>query len=554
MTKFGVCILLICCGLSPCRAGAQNPTPPPGLPPVQAPPNNPITADKAVLGKILFWDEQLSSDNTIACGTCHRSGSGGSDPRTGIHPGSDGVYGNGDDRFASPSVIRQDSNRDYTPDPTFGLEPQVTYRRASSMLMAAFFPDALFWDGSATGQFLDPQTGAVSIPTGGALESQAVVPIMAVDEMAHGNRSWSDIAAKLAASEPLRFASNLPADIVGALQGANSSYPALFQAAYGDPAITAERIAFAIATYERTLVPDQAPIDAIRAGQPANTILTPQQEEGMQVFLNQGECHLCHDGQLGSSRDYANIGLRPWQEDSGRMAVTGSFEDRGRFKTPSLRNVGFRSRFMHNGQFSGMAEVIAFYGRGGDFTDGQYDAIGHISLSAMEQQNLTAFVSFAFDDPRVGAETGVFARPTLQSEMSGGSGSTYGPSRVGSGDFAPEWIALAPPLHGNNAYMVGVKAGLGGAGGFLGISQSAAPSGASIGGVPLNISLFNSPLTTVGLTLSGSGDGNGYATFHAPIPDDPSLAGLTLYGQWWVEDPGATNGFSTSRGLQLTVF
>jgi len=526
----------------------------PGLPPVQTPVVNEVTAEKAVLGKILFWDEQLSSDNTVACGTCHRSANGGGDPRAEVHPGSDGIYGNNDDIFGSPSMVRQDSNRDYTIVPTFGLEPQVTYRRASSMIMAAFFPDELFWDGRATGQFVDPQTGDVSISEGGALESQVLVPIMAADEMAHENRDWGQIAAKLASVEPLRFASNLPTDIVRALQGASGSYPALFQAAFGDPAITAERIAFAIATYERTLIPDQAPIDAIRAGQAPSTILTPQQEAGMEVYMGVGQCNLCHKGQTLASPSYANIGLRPWQEDAGRMAITGSFEDRGAFRIPSLRNVGLRNRFMHNGQFTTLDQVIAFYGRGGDFSDGQYDAIGNIFLTSSEQQSLTAFVSVAFDDPRVATETGVFSRPTLQSETGAGTGSSYGQSWAGSGGFTPEWIAVSPPQRGNSAYKVGLKGGLGGATAHLGIAPSAAPSGAFAGGVPLNINLFDPSLTSVTLTLSGSGHGNGHGTFHAPIPDDPSLVGLTLYGQWWVEDPGAVNGFATSNGLQLIVF
>ncbi|MCA8963956.1 MAG: cytochrome-c peroxidase, partial [Planctomycetes bacterium] len=41
------------------------------LPPVPVPSQNPMTPAKVVLGKILFWDEQLSSDDSIACGTCH---------------------------------------------------------------------------------------------------------------------------------------------------------------------------------------------------------------------------------------------------------------------------------------------------------------------------------------------------------------------------------------------------------------------------------------------------------------------------------------------------
>lgn len=554
MPRLAVSSFLICACLAPATLVAQDPVTPPGLPQVQVPPMNPITAEKAVLGKILFWDEQMSSDNTMACGTCHRPGDGGSDPRAAIHPGPDGVYGNGDDRFGSPSIIRQDSSGDYVPDGTFGFERQVTYRHAPSVVMAAFFPDAMFWDGRATGEFIDPQTAAAIIPEGGALESQAVVPLMSGDEMAHGSRNWNDLAAKLLSAEPLTLASNLPADVVAALQGSSNSYPALFQAAFGGPAITSERIAFAIATYERTLVPDQAPIDAIRSGQAPNTVLSIQQEQGMQVFFGQGRCNLCHNGQLAASREYANIGLRPWQEDVGRMGVTGAFEDRGRFKTPSLRNVGLRSRFMHNGQFSTIAGVMAFYGRGGDFSDGQYDAIGDIELTTSDQQALAAFVSFAFDDPRVAAETGVFARPTLQSEASPTSGAVYGAPWGGSGGAVPEWIAVSPPQTGNSAFKIGVKGGLGGARAYLGISHAIAPSGTFISGVPMNVNHQDPAFLFLNLTLSGSGQGQGYATFHAPIPDDPALTGLSLYGQWWVQDPGALNGLASSQGLQITVF
>jgi hypothetical protein len=56
------------------------------LPDVLVPAENPITASKTILGKILFWDEQLSSDDTVACGTCHLTEIGGSDPRNGERP------------------------------------------------------------------------------------------------------------------------------------------------------------------------------------------------------------------------------------------------------------------------------------------------------------------------------------------------------------------------------------------------------------------------------------------------------------------------------------
>ena len=43
------------------------------------PAGNPTTPQKALLGKALFWDEQLSSSRTVACGTCHIFGRGGAE-------------------------------------------------------------------------------------------------------------------------------------------------------------------------------------------------------------------------------------------------------------------------------------------------------------------------------------------------------------------------------------------------------------------------------------------------------------------------------------------
>src|SRR5438552_11603840 len=96
---------------------AQPPPPPPPLAPLPPPPEpagNPVTTAKANLGKALFWDEQLSSTRTVACGSCHRSGSGGSDPRStlavahSVHPGPDGITGTEDDIAGSQGVVLND--------------------------------------------------------------------------------------------------------------------------------------------------------------------------------------------------------------------------------------------------------------------------------------------------------------------------------------------------------------------------------------------------------------------------------------------------------------
>ena len=395
---FGACTAL----------SAQGAPPPLGpLPPPLVPPGNPQTPAKIVLGKMLFWDEQLSSDDSVACATCHLPEIGGSDPRsfTSPHPGSDIFFGNANDVLGSPGVAKQDCDGTMLPDPLFGFERQVTGRKTPSMINAAYSP-RLFWDGRATGQFVDPETGAVLLFAGGALESQAVGPLVSSVEMACEGRTWDDVRAKLQAVTPLAFASDLTPDITAAL-ATSSNYPALFQAAFGTPVINAGRIGFALASYQRTLISNQSPFDAFLANGP--TALTPQQNQGFQALV--GECLPCHGGPLLTNQTFQNIGVRPAGEDLGRGAVTGVPQDNGRFKVPSLRNVALRAPFFHNGGKSTLAEVIDFYDNGGDFFAPD---LPPINLSFAEEVAIEVFLTTALTDPRVAAGLPPFDHPSLR--------------------------------------------------------------------------------------------------------------------------------------------
>ena len=259
-------------------ATAQLITPPPQSP------QNPVTESKRVLGKILFWEEQLSSDDTVACGTCHIPAAGGSDPRLSAHPGPDGNFGTDDDTIGSAGIVHRDMANDPVVDPIFGTDRQVTGRAAPTMLMSMYAED-VFWDGRARSAFPDPLNPVdIVIPVGGALESQAVGPILSNVEMAHDGRTWADVTNKLAVSTPLARAARIPPDMAAALVD-NPTYPELFDAAFGDPEITPVRIGMAIATYERTLVPDQTPWDLFMAGD-ANA-MTPDQIQGWNDFSEQ---------------------------------------------------------------------------------------------------------------------------------------------------------------------------------------------------------------------------------------------------------------------------
>ncbi len=521
-------------------AAAQQPL---GPPPV--PPENPLTPAKAVLGKILFWDEQLSSDGTVACGTCHQPGAGGGDPRITTmapHPGPDGLYGTVDDRFTSPGVRRANAFGHYVADGLFGFGVQATPRTAGTMIAAAYF-DELFWDGRASSQFTDPVTQQVQIASGGALESQSLGPIFSDVEMADEGRTWPQLFARIAGARPLALAANLPADVTAAL-AVDPTYPELFEAAFGTPAIDATRIAFALASYQRTLIPDQSKFDEVMRG---NATFTTLENVGKAFFESVAtNCSVCHPAPLFANNDYHNLGLRPISEDAGRMAITGDPNDAGKFRTPTLRNISLRKRFFHDGSSGSLAEVLAVYDNdGGPFATNRDPLLAGVSIPSNTALYLTHFMN-TLTDPRVAAEQFPFDRPTLAAERVLKNPLPLGYGAVaGAGGFVPEITAVAPPNVGNAGFRVGVHGALGGQFAVLRVQLLQIPGTATIADLRAGL-----PLAQV---LAGTGPGNGFGTWLDLDATAPVLQGLSYDAQWWVRDAAAPGGISRSDFVRVTI-
>ncbi len=388
------------------------------MPPVPVPPANPITPQKAVLGKILFWEEQISGDDTVACGTCHLPSVAGGDlgPRLKRNPGRDGLLLTPDDIIGSPGVSHMSASGAYVTDPVFGAAPQVTGRATNPYFGAPAYAPEVFWDGRASSTFTDPLSGTVIIANGGSLESQSLAPIMSVVEMGREGRTWDDVVNRLRVVRPLALADALPPDVAGVL-APQPDYPALFQSAFGDQAITPARIALAIASYERTLVPNDTPWDRFVGGDPA--ALTLQQRQGWNTFQSEA-CVICHAPPLFTDNTFRNVGLRPIVEDPGRSAITGNPVDDGRFKVPTLRNVGLKTSFMHNGALGNLPQVIGFYSAGNNanrFRTNE-DPLLPVSVPGPQVQPLSDFLANGLTDPRVAQGLFPFDRPALR----GGSG------------------------------------------------------------------------------------------------------------------------------------
>jgi cytochrome c peroxidase len=237
-----------------------------------------------------------------------------------------------------------------------GIGGQVVKRNAPTILNAALL-QPLFWDGRAA-----------------SLEEQARMPVLSLDEMGH--TTPDDAAAAIAA---------IP------------EYPPLFKAAFGDDGpITLQRIARAIAAFERTLIIGDAPFDRWWAGD-AKAMDAPAQR-GYALFIDRAGCSQCHSIRqsyaLFSDGDFHNTGAGKGDglTDPGRWNVTKSEADRGAFRTPSLRNVALTAPYMHDGSLATLEDVVAFYVKGGGPNAHLSPLVRPLDLSPDEEKDVVAFL------------------------------------------------------------------------------------------------------------------------------------------------------------------
>ncbi len=164
---------------------------------------------------------------------------------------------------------------------------------------------------------------------------------------------------------PLEMASNWP-QVLERL-GQDAALVSAFQSAYRS-GLTAENIADAIASFERSLVTLDSPFDRYLRGE--RDALNMIEIEGYQRFREFG-CTSCHQGMLvggnmyqkfGVLKDYF-VGRQLSQADLGRYNVTGRDEDRHVFKVPSLRNIALTAPYFHDGSAATLAQAVAVMGR-----------------------------------------------------------------------------------------------------------------------------------------------------------------------------------------------
>jgi cytochrome c peroxidase len=331
---------------------AQSAPPLATLTPPPIPADNPMTPEKIALGEKLYWDGRLSGNGSMPCSACLLPDLG---------------WGTG-------GAI------------SFGYPGTQHWRNSQTILNSAYY-NKLFWEGSAT-----------------SLETQA--PAAAGGAVA-GNGDGSMMEMRL------RF---VPA------------YVAAFKDVFGTEWPHVNNAWDAIAAYQRTIVTDatKVPFDRYLAGDTG--AMSDAAKRGMDLYNGKAGCISCHNGALASDQKFYNTGVpaaeefgidplyqvtlrwelyqkgvteevyRKGDDDLGLYHVTKQPKDKGKFRTPSLREVRWTEPYMHNGAFWSLADVVEFYNAGGG--EGQTAGLQPLGLDDGEKADLVAFLeALSMDEP-----------------------------------------------------------------------------------------------------------------------------------------------------------
>jgi cytochrome c peroxidase len=238
-----------------------------------------------------------------------------------------------------------------------GIRGQKGARKAPTFINQALtlYPH-FFWDGRA-----------------GSLEDQALGPIANPIEMGSTHESM------------IQTLSRVP------------GYKPYFKEAFGDDSITKERVAQALAAYERTRMSGNSPWDRWRVNRDEQAV-SAQVKQGHDLFYNKGRCNQCHLGNSFTDSSFHNLGVG-WNPktktfaDLGRFVVTKKPMDRGAFKTPTLREVTKHPPYMHDGSQKTLHEVVEWYNRGGEKNPQLDPKMSPLHLTPQEIDALVAFMA-----------------------------------------------------------------------------------------------------------------------------------------------------------------
>ncbi|MFY9069633.1 cytochrome c peroxidase [Aliarcobacter butzleri] len=286
---------------------------------------------KEDLGRILFFDVNLSKNRTQSCATCHNPNAGFVDDRD-----------NGVKKMASLGDDGKSLGDRQAPTASYAKFSPVFHFDEK----AKKYVGGQFWDGreaTLEGQAGGPPLNPIEM---GMSDKKAVV------DRLKENTLYVDSFKKI-----------FGADI---FKNDDKAY---------------EAMTIAIASFERTdeFSPFDSKYDRYLKGE---YDLTPLEDLGKSIFFsnNNNSCANCHvlkgedkEGETFTNYQYHNIGTPANNElrakngvkaiDEGLLANSNVSDvaQKGKHKVPTLRNVAVTGPYMHNGVFKDLKTVVEFY-------------------------------------------------------------------------------------------------------------------------------------------------------------------------------------------------
>ena len=278
--------------------------------------------DLPALGRVLFYDTQMSINNSISCASCHKQSLAFADNVA----------------FSRGFENRLTSRNSMPIQNLIGNGISIPDSSAGNITIGdgGFFgSQVLFWDGRESD-----------------LDSMVMHPVVNHVEM--GIMSLEQLVDKIR---------TVP------------YYNELFLKAYGNDEITAGKIAHALSVFLQSIRADHTKLDESVPSMDSNGFqidtgvrLSGFELLGQQRFIEKYNCNSCHQVQNPhgylQAGTFSNIGLDVVYADKGLGQVTGLETDNGKFKIPSLRNVALTAPYMHDGRFETLSDVIDHYSHG----------------------------------------------------------------------------------------------------------------------------------------------------------------------------------------------
>ena len=305
------------------------------FPEIIIPADNPLTKKGVELGRMLFYDTRLSSDNTMSCASCHLT------------------TGSFTDNMATST----------------GVTLEAGNRSSMSILDIAFNNQGFFWDGRAA-----------------TLEEQALEPVTNPIEL---HESWENVIAKLVADE------DYPTLFREAFGISNSDEITKELAAKALAQFERTVISPGNTKFDKVMRGEEEFTDIELDGflmwidYPFD--LLPDAECGHCHSFHLFTTNEYHNNGLDEAPNMTEF------SDLGLGGVTGKLTDNGKFRVTSLRNIELTAPYMHDGRFSTLEEVVDNYSSGGKYSPNKSELVYDLKLTDYQKEALVEFMKTLTD-------------------------------------------------------------------------------------------------------------------------------------------------------------